>query len=50
MKKYYFKMDVTYYGNKILDTIDDALNDLSSEDFDILIQIIQEYIDKLYNE
>ena len=47
MKKYYFKMDVTYYGNKLLDTIDNALNDLSSEDFDILIQIIQEYIDDL---
>ena len=47
MKNYYFKMDVTYYGNKILDTIDDALNDLSSEDFDILIQRVQEYFDDL---
>ena len=35
------------YKNKILDTIDKALNDLSSDDFDILIQIIQEYIDDL---
>lgn len=33
--------------NKILDTLDNALNDLSSEDFDILIQRIQEYIDDL---
>ena len=40
-------MDVIDYGNKILDTLDNALNDLSSEDFDILIQIIQEYIDYL---
>ena len=47
MKKYYFKMDLTYYGNKILDTLDDALNDLSRKDFDILIQIIQIYIDDL---
>ena len=35
------------YQNKILDTLDNALNDLSSEDFDILIQRIQEYIDDL---
>ena len=41
------EMDITDYRNKILDTIDNALNDLSSEDFDILIQIIQEYIDDL---
>ena len=47
MKKYYFKMDITDYRNKILDTLDNALNDLSSEDFDILIQIIQDYIDDL---
>ena len=47
MKNYYFKMDLTVYGNKILDTLDNALNDLSSEDFDILIQIIQLYIDDL---
>ena len=40
-------MDITDYRNKILDTLDNALNDLSSEDFDILIQIIQEYIDDL---
>ena len=33
--------------NKILDTLDNALNELSSEDFDILIQIIQDYIDDL---
>ena len=32
-------MDRIDYTNKILDTIDNALNDLSSEDFDILIQI-----------
>ena len=47
MKNYYFKMDITDYGNKILDILDIALNDLSSEDFDILIQIIQDYIDDL---
>ena len=47
MKNYNFKMDITDYRNKILDTIDNALNDLSSDDFDILIQIIQEYIDDL---
>ena len=35
------------YKNKILDTLDNALNDLSSEDFDILIQIIQKYLDDL---
>ena len=43
-------MDITDYRNKILDTLDNALNDLSSEDFDILIQIIQEYLDDLYNK
>ena len=47
MKNYYFKMNITDYRNKILDTIDKALNDLSSEDFNILIQIIQDYIDDL---
>ena len=47
MKNYYFKMDIADYQNKILDTLDNALNDLSSEDFDILIQIIQDYIDDL---
>ena len=47
MENHYFKMDMINYKNKILDTIDNALNDLSSEDFDILIQIIQEYIDDL---
>ena len=47
MKNYYFKMDITDYRNKILDTLDNALNDLSSEDFDILIQIIQAYIHDL---
>ena len=41
------KMDIIDYQNKLLDTLDNALNDLSSEDFDILIQIIQEYIDDL---
>ena len=40
-------MDIVDYKNKILDTIDNALNDLNTEDFDILIQIIQEYIDDL---
>ena len=35
------------YQNKILDTIDKALNDLKSEEFDVLIQRIQEYIDDL---
>ena len=40
-------MDRTDYQNKLLDTIDNALNDLSSEDFDILIQRIQENIDDL---
>ena len=47
MKNYYFKTDRTDYQNKILDTLDNALNDLSSEDLDILIQIIQDYIDDL---
>ena len=47
MKNYYFKINMIDYQNKILDTIDKALNDLSSDDFDILIQIIQEYIDDL---
>ena len=50
MKKYYFKKDRTVYQNKILDILDNALNDLNSEDFDILIQIIQEYLDDLYNK
>ena len=45
--KNYFKTDMVDYKNKILDTLDKALNDLSSEDFDILIQIIQDYIDDL---
>ena len=35
------------YQNEILDTIDKALNDLDKDDFDILIQRIQEYIDDL---
>ena len=47
MKNYYFKTDMVDYKNKILDTLDNALNNLSSEDFDILIQIIQDYIDDL---
>ena len=47
MKKYYFEMDMIEYKNKILDTLDNALNYLSSEDFDILIIIIQDYIDDL---
>ena len=50
MKKYYFKKDRTVYQNKILDILDNALNDLNSEDFDILIQIIQDYLDNLYNK
>ena len=40
-------MNMIDYKNKILDTIDKALNDLNSDDFDILIQIIQQYIDDL---
>ena len=40
-------MNMIEYKNKILDIIDNALNDLSSEDFDILIIIIQDYIDDL---
>ena len=40
-------MNMIDYKNKILDIIDNALNDLSSEDFDILIIIIQDYIDGL---
>ena len=47
MKNRYFKTDMVDYKNKILDTLDKALNDLSSEDFVILIQRIQEYIDDL---
>ena len=50
MKNYYFKKDRTVYQNKILGTLDNALNDLSSDDFDILIQTIQEYLDDLYNK
>ena len=44
MKNYYFKTDRIEYQNKILDTIDKALNDLDTDDFDILIQRVQEYI------
>ncbi|WP_278244455.1 MULTISPECIES: hypothetical protein [Clostridium] len=40
-------MDRIDYQNKILDTIDNALNNLSSDEFDILMQRIQEYIDDL---
>ncbi len=40
-------MDRIDYQNKILDTIDNALNNLSSDEFDILMQRIQEYIDGL---
>ena len=47
MKNHYFIMDMIDYKNKILDTIDKALNDLDKDDFDILIQRIQEYIDDL---
>ena len=47
MKNYYYKTDRIEYQNKILDTLDNALYDLSPEDFDILIQRIQEYIDDL---
>ena len=47
MKSYFFKTDRIEYQNKILDTIDKALNDLDTDDFDILIQRIQEYIDNL---
>ena len=41
------ELDIIEYKNKILDTLDKALNELTSDDFDILIQIIQEYIDDL---
>lgn len=47
MRNYYFKMNRIEYQNKILDTIDNALNDLSTQEFDILIKRIQEYIDDL---
>ena len=47
MKKYLFKMDRVEYQNKIVDAIDNALNDLTQEDFNILIQRIKEYIDDL---
>lgn len=47
MRNYYFKMNRIEYQNKILDTIDNALNDLSTQEFDILIERIQEYIDDL---
>ena len=47
MKNYYFKLNMVDYQNKILDTIDKALKDLNSDDFNILIQRIQEYIDDL---
>lgn len=40
-------MDRIDYQNKILDIIDNALNNLSSDEFDILMQRIQEYIDDL---
>ena len=40
-------MDRIDYQNKILDTIDNALNNLSSDEFHILMQRIQEYIDDL---
>lgn len=40
-------MDRIDYQNKILDTIDNALHNLSSDEFDILMQRIQEYIDDL---
>ena len=40
-------MDRIDYQNKILDTIDNALNNLISDVFDILMQRIQEYIDDL---
>ena len=47
MRNYYFKMNRIEYQNKILDTIDNALNDLNTQEFDILIKRIQEYIDDL---
>lgn len=47
MRNYYFKMNRIEYQNKILDTIYNALNDLSTQEFDILIKRIQEYIDDL---
>ena len=47
MKNYYFKTDRIEYQNIILDTLDNALIYLRPEEFDILIQRIQEYIDDL---
>lgn len=35
------------YANKIMDLLDSALDNLNSEDFDILIERVQEYIDDL---
>ena len=40
-------MDRVDYQDKILDIIDRALNDLNTDDFDILIRRVQEYIDDL---
>ena len=47
MKYYLFKTDRIEYQNKIIDEIDNALNNLTPEDFDILIQRIKTYIDDL---
>lgn len=40
-------MDRVDYANKIMDLLDNALDNLNSEDFDILIERVQEYIDDL---
>lgn len=47
VNKGFIKMSRIDYQNKILDIIDRALNDLNTDDFDILIRRVQEYIDDL---
>lgn len=38
-------MDRTDYQNEISETLDNALNNLDTEDFDILIQRVKEMIE-----
>lgn len=40
-------MDRIDYVNKIMDLLDKALNNLDTDDFDILVKRVQEYIDDL---
>ena len=47
MKNYLFKTRLEY-ENKIIDELGNALNDLSPEDYDILIQRIKKYINDLF--